>query len=94
MDENMQARLDSYLELWQEIKQKTDDERTAVALLQEISKDIRTERINAEREANNSVPATDKQKKFMKYLGIEFPKNITKKEASALIDEEQGKNSR
>jgi len=93
MDENTKEKLNGYLELLGQIKQKTDDERTAVALLQEINKDIRMEKIRAEREANNDEPVTEKQKRFMKNLGIQFPKNITKKEASMLIDEELGKNN-
>jgi len=92
MDENTKEKLTSYMELLGEIKEKTEDERTAVSLLQEISKDIRSERIKTEREANNSEPATDKQKKFMKKLGIDFPETVTKQEASLLIDEELGKN--
>jgi hypothetical protein len=92
MDQDIQAKLDSYMELLEEIRQKTDDERTAVSLLQEVSKDRRMEAIRDEREAKNNVPATEKQKKFMKKLGIEFPDTVTKQEASVLIDEELGRN--
>ena len=92
MDQDIQAKLDSYMELLEKIKQKTDDERTAVSLLQEVSKDRRMDAIRDEREAKNNVPATEKQKKFMKKLGIEFPETVTKQEASMLIDEELGRN--
>lgn len=92
MEQIIQAKLDSYMELLEQIKQKTDDERTAVSLLQEVSKDRRMEAIRDEREAKNSMPATEKQKKFMKKLGIDFPDTVTKQEASMLIDEELGKN--
>jgi len=61
-------------------------------LLTEISKDIRMERIRQEHESNNGDPATDKQRKFMKKLGIDFPETVTKQEASSLIDEELSKN--
>ena len=90
--EIIQAKLGNYIELLEQIKQKTDDERTAVSLLQEVSKDRRMEAIRDEREAKNSMPATEKQKKFMKKLGIDFPETVTKQEASLLIDEELGKN--
>lgn len=63
MDESIQAKLDNYMELFEQIKQKTDDERTAVSLLQEVSKDRRMEAIRDDREAKNNVPATEKQKK-------------------------------
>jgi len=92
MDAKIKNKLDAYLELLEEISEKTDDEQTAVALLQEISKDRRMERIKEEQGSKNGdQPATDKQKKFMTKLGIEFTDNITKKQASFLIDAELGK---
>ena len=92
MNQNIQDRLDTYMEILGEIRKKTDDERTAVSLLQEVSKDRRMEEMRQEKEAKNSVPATDRQKKFMKKLGIDFPETVTKQEASLLIDEELGRN--
>ena len=94
---DMQSKLGEYMQLLEQIKQKTQDERTAVSLLQEVSKDRRTAEIRAERgqtdaETSNSVPATEKQKSFMKNLKIEFPDTVTKLEASKLLDEELGKN--
>ena len=88
MDERAKEKLNEYLELLDEISEKTDDERTAVALLQEISKDRRMMQIKQEREAKNSNAATFKQKRFMRRLGIDFPDDISMKEASALINEE------
>ena len=98
MQFDMQSKLDEYLRLLEQIKQKTGDERTAVSLLQEVSKDRRSAEIREERETknsdtNNSEPATEKQKQFMKKLGIKFPATVTKQEASMLIDEERGRNS-
>lgn len=97
---DMQSKLDEYLRLLDQIKQKTTDERTAVSLLQELSRDRRSAEIREERESrnsddsnNNSIPATDKQQQFMKKLGIKFPATVTKQEASLMIDEELGKNS-
>jgi hypothetical protein len=89
--------LEEYLQLLEQIKQKTTDERTAVSLLQEVSKDRRSAEIREERETKNndtkdSQPATEKQKQFMKKLGIKFPATVTKQGASMLIDEERGKN--
>ena len=89
---DMQSKLDEYMKLLDQIKQKTEDERTAVSLLQEISKDRRTAEIREERGVEQSQPATDKQKNFMKKLGIKFPDSVTKQEASTLIDEELAKN--
>ena len=94
---DMQSKLDEYLRLLEQIKQKTTDERTAVALLQEVSKDRRSAEIREERETkgsdnSNGQPATEKQKQYMKKLGIRFPGTVTKQEASMLLDEELGKN--
>ena len=89
MNSITKERLGSYLELLDEISEKTNDERTAVALLQEISKDRRMEQIREEQKAQNAnQPATEKQKRFMDDLGIQFLEAVTKKEASVLIDEE------
>ena len=92
MDPNTKHRLDNYLELLDEISEKTSDEKTALALLQEISKDRRMEQIRDEREGNGLQPATEKQKRFMDDLEIKYPKKVTKQEASVLIDEELQKN--
>jgi hypothetical protein len=92
MDENTKEKLEGYLDLLEQISDKTQNEEATVALLQEIAKDQRMERMIEQREARNNKPATFKQKRFMDNLGIKYPKNISKREASALIDEETGKN--
>ena len=97
MQFDMQSKLEEYLKLLEQIKQRTTDERTAVSLLQEVSKDRRSAEIRDERETKNSdatesQPATEKQKQFMKKLGIKFPATVTKQEASLMIDEERGRN--
>jgi len=88
MDEKIQAKLESYIELFDIAKQKVGDEAVALALLQELSKDRRMDEMKQHLEAKNGEPATEKQKKFMKKLGINFPATLSKKEASMLIDEE------
>jgi hypothetical protein len=102
MQFDMQSKLDEYLRLLEQIKQKTTDERTAVSLLQEVSKGRRSAEIREEREAKksegkkgeakNNEPATEKQKQFMKKLGIEYPADVTKQYASMLIDEKREQN--
>jgi len=92
MEANIQDKLGSYLELFEQLKQKTGDDKIALSLITEISKDRRMEEIRQEKEAKNAEPATEKQKKFMKKLGLNFPMNMTKQEASVLIDEELGRN--
>ena len=91
MDARMKVRLNSYLDLLEEISEKTGNESTAVALLQEISKDRRMEKIKHEQDSRNGeMPATEKQKKFMEDLNIEFADDITRKQASFLIENERG----
>ena len=92
MDKDTKQRLDGYLELLDEISEKTDDVKTALALLQEVSKDRRMEQISEEQGfKKGDTPATDNQKAYMNDLGIEFPKNVSRKDASVLIKEELAK---
>jgi len=92
MDENIQVRMDGYIELFEKLKEKTGAETVALALLQELAKDRRTDEMREQKEAKNNEPATPKQKRFMDDLGIKYPKTVTKKEASMLIGEELGRN--
>ena len=50
MNFNIKGKLENYLELFQEIKKKISDERIALSMMQEISKDRRMEAIREERE--------------------------------------------
>ena len=91
----LDEKVAEYLELFQGIKQKVGDERIAVSILQEVNKDFRMAMIREERNSGSQVesdfPATERQKSFLKKLGVRIPAKLTKKEASALIDEELGK---
>ena len=91
MEADTQERLGQYLELLEEIKERTGDEVMAFRLLTEISKDRRMELIRQEREKSNGNSATAKQREFMKKLNIKFPRTVTKQEASMMIDEELGR---
>jgi hypothetical protein len=88
MDTDTKKRLSSYIELFEEISKKVTNEATAGIILTEIAKDRRTEQMKKERESKNSDTVTFRQKKCMQNLGIEFPDDITRKEASILIQEE------
>ena len=56
---DVQSKLGEYLKLLDQIKQKTEDERTAVSLLQEISKDRRTAEIREERGVEQNGDITE-----------------------------------
>lgn len=87
MDESTKEKLDSYLELLEEIKSRTSDERVSAALLGEIAKDKRMEQIRQERNFNGDLPATEKQVSFLRNLGAAIPENLTRRQASQLIEE-------
>ena len=88
MESKDMDKLDSYTELYDEIREKTESDSAAVAILQEMGKDRRSAQIREEKTTVNHEPATEKQKRFMKRLGMNIPAGVTKKEASALLDEE------
>ena len=93
--DTVRSKAEEYLTLLNDIRVKTQDERTALAILQEVNKDIRMAQIRAEREHGNGPdqPATVRQKNYLKKLGVDIPANLTKREASRLIDQEVGQES-
>ena len=90
-------RLSFYLNLYEQIRRQVGNEQVAASILQEIGKDRRASIIHSSRQAdtglrsneNSSQPATPKQLKFLKQLGVQVSENLTKKEASDLIDRAQ-----
>jgi len=92
MDEITRQKMSDYLELFDAIKTRISSEQIAVAVLQEIAKDVRRDRRAEEHDTGKSEPATEKQKQFMKKLGIKFPAGVTKQEASLMIDEKREQN--
>ncbi len=79
--------INQYVELYDAIQEKAPSEEAAIAILQEIGKDKRSKFFE---ETSNNELATEKQKNYLKDLGVEFDDSITKKEASDMI--EQSKN--
>ena len=76
--------INQYVELYDAIQEKAPSEEATIAILQEIGKDKRS-KIFAE--VSEDEPATEKQKNYLKDLGVEFEDSITKKEASDKIEE-------
>jgi hypothetical protein len=93
METDTRQRLNSYVALFELISGKVKNDAATVAILQEMARDRRAQQMRAEREARNIQPATERQKKFMKKLGIQFPATVTKKEASVVIDEGLARNA-
>jgi hypothetical protein len=91
MANNIMERVDDYLNLYGEIKQRVEDESTARAIMSEVSKDRRMDEIRREQEGRDGEPATAKQLAFLKDLGVSYRKGITKREASELLNEALGR---
>ena len=79
-----EGAIESYVRLLNELRTKTSDDATALALLQEIAKDRRGRQANGR--GSQAGPATEKQKAYLDRLKIEFAEEISKAEASQLID--------
>ncbi len=75
------ARLDRYVQLLDELKDRTDD--LSAAILNELAADERTRQNGGWK----TPEATEKQLAFMKILKVEFSKGISKEGASILIDQ-------
>ncbi len=86
MKTEIQKSISEYVELYDAIQEKAPSNEVAIAILQEVGKDKRTAEIA---EVSSYGLATEKQKKFLKDLGVEFDDSITKKEASDLIEQNQ-----
>ena len=94
--EIIQTRLEEYIGLYNELKEKTGgDDRVALGILAELKKDLRMEQMRAEREVEKLKPATAAQKRYLKKLKVEVPSDaeLTKERASELIDEALAKQS-
>ena len=87
MDSITQNKLGEYLDLLDQLRDRTGNQDSAVALLREIAKDRRTEEIRKERKRSTSEPATDRQKQKLNRLGVKYSGDLTKQIASNLITE-------
>ena len=75
-----------YLELFKGIKDFGVDREVALVIFQEMAKDIRTNQIRHERQQRAGDGATEKQKAYLRRLGVEFSPSISFEQASKLID--------
>ena len=101
MDETTQTTLDKYVELFETLKKRVGED-PAVVILPEMARDARSAQIRAERaaaklsarepadsarQAHGSVPATMRQLDWLHDLNVSVPRDLTKAQASALLDE-------
>ena len=91
-DEKLKAKADLYTGLARYIAPRVDV-GFGVAVLQEIGRDLRCERLNMNSRNGNNVkntdndPATTKQIDYLKSLGVDVIHGMTKKQASGLIED-------
>lgn len=89
MKNELATEVESYVELFQVLREKFDSETVALGVLVEIGKNRRVESMRSLRVEHNSAgdtPLTPRQAKFLKELGIAFNAATTKRQASELID--------
>lgn len=98
MENKNEDRVRAYIELYRELMSQVGDEAVAAAILEQIGKDARVERMAAERtgrsewrphdrQSDGEQAATPKQIGWLKRAGIVVPSGTTKAAASAMIDE-------
>lgn len=87
---------DGYLKNYNEVFAKVGDKDVALFILSQVAKDRRTAEINKTAGSGNGSSsgvekATQSQLNYLQKLGIEAKQNLSKVEASKLIDEAKGK---
>lgn len=87
MEFDIQVRVDEYIEILDRIRPKVESEEAAVAILHEACKDRRAESIRRDENKPREDGATEKQKRLLRELKVRYPSDISKIEASKLIDQ-------
>lgn len=96
MDTEKYARVEEYLEVYERVNTVVKSGEVTAAIIEQVGKDIRCEWLmngrangNGHSNGNGDEAATEKQIGFLKRLKVEVPANLSKQEASSLIDEAQ-----
>ena len=84
---DIQTKIEEYVFLMEQIRDRFGDDTEAIAILQEIGKDIRANNIQQQKSFNSNSPATENQITYLKKLGSKIPEGLTKWKASKLIDQ-------
>lgn len=87
MEFNIKDRVEEYIEILDQIRPKVESEEAAVAVLHEACKDRRSESFRKDEKKPRNNLATEKQKRLMDDKGIRYPSDVSRKEASRLIDQ-------
>ena len=95
--QEIQTKIDLYTQVFNDAKERVGDE-AALAIIDQIGKHLRVAEIRtgnglaatAVSHSGDDQPATSKQIAFMEQLGLDVPEGISKREASAMLDEALG----
>lgn len=92
---DMQNKLSEYIELFERVRAKVNDDNLAMQIVDQVGKDLRVEQMRGgrtpERSANQDAPATERQLGLLRRLGVPVSTtaHLSKARASELIDEAQ-----
>lgn len=102
MEEKVEGRIEGYCQIYEQVYKrvsKTNPENAreiALKILEEVSKDFRSEQINQSRDKGNTVdsdkrnndfPATNKQREALHKFGVKrIPESLPMKEASEVLN--------
>jgi hypothetical protein len=89
-------RVGQYVRLFENIRGQVGDDQVAMALVEQCGKDWRVEQMRGssrgERTASDEAPATPRQLAFLASLNVpNVPRNVSKAEASRMIDDAQAR---
>src|SRR3972149_6656291 len=76
-----------YFSLFSQIRESVGDRDVALVIFQEMTKDMIANQIRQERQDKANGAASEKQKSYLRRLGVDFRPDITSAQASKLIDE-------
>ncbi len=93
MENEIQAKIDWYVDVLRDAKGKVRDEHVASVIMNAVGEDVRVGVVKAPAVDNsgNGLVATEKQRAFLERLSVTIPPGCSKEKASELIDEAQAK---
>ena len=88
MKVELQTTIDSYVELLEKIRERSNSNVDAIAIMAEIRKDQRSKQMQEKKVLNGNLPATENQIDYLEKLGMtEIPEDLNRNQASQMIDE-------
>ena len=96
---SIESRGENYVQLFDAIRGRVGDDQLAIAILEQCGKDFRVAQMRGidhvdrlDSQGGADMPATPKQVAFLEKLQVRYiPQNLTKDQASKMIDEAQAR---